>query len=52
VHLVKGLFDVVEAGALGDELLQRQPPLQVKADQCPVFGCVEITGSSPVRSMV
>ena len=33
MHLVESFFDVVEADALGDELLERQAPLQVNADQ-------------------
>lgn len=33
VHLVERVFDVIEADAFGDELLQRQPALQVQRDQ-------------------
>jgi hypothetical protein len=33
VHLVEGLLDAVQSDALGDELLQGQPALQVEADQ-------------------
>ena len=33
VHLVEGVLDAVEADAFGDELLQRQPALQIEADQ-------------------
>src|SRR6185312_3228401 len=33
VHLVERVLDVVEADAFGHELLQRQPALQVEADQ-------------------
>ena len=33
VHFVERLLDVAEADAFGDELLQRQPALQVEVDQ-------------------
>jgi len=33
VHLVEGVLDLVEPDAFGDELLQREPALQVQADE-------------------
>ena len=33
VHLVEGVLDVVEPDAFGDELVQREPALQIQADQ-------------------